>query len=913
MNRLIVICVLFLSVSSLRSVAQHPMQDVVKDSMTVKMLFALIEETSDYKIYSVVDEALYVTVDKNLLPFPIQLLDRAFISKGYQVSCLDRQVFVLKEKLYLGYPSVFLTANTKLEAMSNRLQEEVIEKADSENRLYSVGKSRETTSEKLSLSGTVYDFKTGERIAGANIRIKGQSSATITNAKGEYSLELSGGYAELLVTSINVQDTRRQVMLYEDGKLDIVLEEKAHQLDEVVVSSERIEQMRSTQLGVEKLQPAKLKNIPMAMGETDILKVIQTLPGVKTVGEASTGFNVRGGATDQNLILFNDGVIYNPNHLFGFFSAFNSDMIKEAEIYKSSVPERYGGRISSILDIRSKTANKEKFTGSAGIGLVTSKLNLEIPIVQKKTSLLLSGRTTYSDWIMKLLPKKSGYKDGKAGFYDLGAVLSHQVDDRNNLYIYGYHSYDRFSFNSNEKYDYTNMNYSAKWRSVFNENLLGDFTIGYGHYGYNNRETIHAEGAYELTFKINQWFAKIGFELTPHKKHKVDFGVQSILYNVNPGEFSPYGTESLINKDVLQKEKALESAFYAGDDWEIAPRLSVHAGVRYSVYLAMGPRKYNSYLDRELPSEVTVVDTVSIKAGKVYQTYHGPEFRVSARYAINDYLSFKVGFNSMRQYIHKLSNTAIMSPTDTWKLSDTNVKPQEGWQAAAGLYLTSPTGMWEYSLEGYWKKMKNYLDYKGGAQLIMNHHIETDVVPTEGKAYGLEMQVKKQIGKLNGWFSYTYSRTFLQQNDARIINPVNNADWYPTEYDKPHDIKFVGNYKFTKRYSMSLNVDYSTGRPTTVPAGQYYDAETQIDRVYYSDRNSYRVPDYFRMDVSFNIEPSHKLTLLTHSSISIGVYNLTGRKNVYSIYYVSEKGQVKGYKMSIFGIPVPFITYNIKF
>lgn len=267
----------------------------------------------------------------------------------------------------------------------------------------------------------------------------------------------------------------------------------------------------------------------------------------------------------------------------------------------------------------------------------------------------------------------------------------------------------------------------------------------------------------------------------------------------------------------------------------------------------------------------------------------------------------------MRQYIHKLSNTVIMSPTDTWKLSDVNIKPQKGWQAAAGLYLNSPNGIWEYSVEGYYKRMSDYPDYRGGAKLLMNHHIETDVINTQGHAYGVELQVKKQVGKLNGWMSYTYSRTFLRQNDKRIEKPVNNGDWYPTEYDKPHDFKFVGNYKFTHRYSMSINVDYSTGRPTTIPAGQYYDESTQSMRAYYTERNSYRIPDYFRTDISFNIEPSHHLTLLTHSSISIGIYNVTGRKNVYSIYYVSEEGQIKGYQMSIFGVPIPFITYNIKF
>jgi hypothetical protein len=286
---------------------------------------------------------------------------------------------------------------------------------------------------------------------------------------------------------------------------------------------------------------------------------------------------------------------------------------------------------------------------------------------------------------------------------------------------------------------------------------------------------------------------------------------------------------------------------------------------------------------------------------------------LSGRYAFNDDFSAKVGFNTMRQNIHKVSNTSIMSPTDIWKLSDVNIKPQQGWQLAGGIYYNTSDRMWEFALEGYYKQMKDYLDYRSGAKLLMNPHLETDVINTEGYAYGIELEAKKPKGKLNGWVSYTYSRTFLRQNDKRIVRPINNGDWYPTEYDKPHDFKFVGNYKFTRRYSLSLNMDYSTGRPTTIPAGQYYDHKLGITQAYYTDRNAYRVPDYFRMDLSFNVEASHHLTLATHSSISFGVYNLTGRKNVYSIYYVLDNKRVQGYKMSIFGAPIPFVTYNIKF
>ena len=514
---------------------------------------------------------------------------------------------------------------------------------------------------------------------------------------------------------------------------------------------------------------------------------------------------------------------------------------------------------------------------------------------------------------MKQLPEKSGYKDGTAGFYDLGAIVAHKFNDKHSLNIYGYYSHDRFAFNSNEKYGYNNLNASARWRAVFNERLVGYFSAGYDHYDYNNRETVNASSAYKLSFDINQYFVKADFTNKLTGNNTLNFGFKSMLYNINSGTYEPEGSESLVKKDALQKDKALETAFYLGDEWEITPKLSVNAGIRYSLFNALGPRSYYKYEPGTLPHESTITDTITAGAGKVMKTYHGPEFRLSARYSFTDDFSIKAGFNSMRQYIHKLSNTVIMSPTDTWKLSDVNIKPQKGWQAAAGLYLNSPNGICEYSVEGYYKRMSDYLDYRGGAKLLMNHHIETDVINTQGHAYGVELQVKKQVGKLNGWMSYTYSRTFLRQNDKRIEKPVNNGDWYPTEYDKPHDFKFVGNYKFTHRYSMSINVDYSTGRPTTIPAGQYYDESTQSMRAYYTERNSYRIPDYFRTDISFNIEPSHHLTLLTHSSISIGIYNVTGRKNVYSIYYVSEEGQIKGYQMSIFGVPIPFITYNIKF
>lgn len=882
------------------------------DSISIFELMDVVEKNTSCRIYTTIATPFKVKRTETSKP-TAESLRQALAATRYKVTVYADQIFILPE-IFL---STTLTPILKGEQIKEGEQTSSfipIVKSSSENKVYEIGNRYKPSSEAtVILNGKVTDFKTGQELEGINIVHREPWVAAATDRQGNFSIQLPVGYNTIEINGLNIKETRRQFMLYGEGNTHIELEEEDHLLDEVIIVSGRVQNVRSTQLGMEKFQPSLLKNIPTAMGEVDVLKMLQTLPGIKTVGEASSGYNVRGSAVDQNLLLLNNGTIYNPNHLFGFFTAFNSDMIKDAELYKSSIPSQYGGRIASVLNITSKEANKEKFTGSAGIGLVTSKLNLEIPIIKEKTSLLLSGRTTYSDWIMKVLPEKSGYRDGKAGFYDLGGVFSHTLNERNKLNVYGYYSHDRFAFNDNQKYAYNNMNFSANWRSIFSEKLTGNFSFGYDHYDYRNDETVEETAAARLSFAINQWFGKADFSYKIDDNHTLNFGLMSQFYNINSGTYEPLHENSLVKWDQLQKDKALESAIYIGDQWEVTSKLSVDAGIRYSMFNLMGPRTYRTYQDGMLPSSTTVVDSISVGSGKVVKTYQGPEFRLSARYAFNDDFSVKAGFNTMRQYIHKVSNTTIMSPTDTWKLSDTNIKPQNGWQLAAGAYYNTPGQVLELSVEGYYKKLNDYLDYRSSAKLVMNHHLETDVINTEGYAYGVEFQVKKPSGKLNGWASYTYSRTFLRQNDPRIARPVNNGEWYPTEYDKPHDFKLVGNYKFTRRYSLSFNMDYSTGRPTTIPAGQYYDQGLKTMQVYYTDRNSYRVPDYFRLDLAFNVEPSHHLTLLTHSSISFGIYNLTGRKNVYSIYYVSEKGKIQGYKMSIFGAPIPFVTYNIKF
>lgn len=656
-------------------------------------------------------------------------------------------------------------------------------------------------------------------------------------------------------------------------------------LDEVEVTAFR-SNVGVVQMGVEKFRPSQLRNVPMALGEADIMKMVETLPGVKTMGEASSGFNVRGGAADQNLILLSGNTVYNPMHLFGLFSAFNADAINDVELFKSSIPAQYGGRISSVMNMSVKQASRQEWHGSLSAGLLTSKAHLEIPLVKNHLSLLVAGRTTYSDWMMKKIPEKSEYHNGKAGFYDLNGTLAWTVNDRHFVNVYGYGSHDRFSFTEYDKYGYNNINGSAEWKAYWSDRLQSTISAGMDHYDYLNGEKEVPTMAARLSFQLQQKFLRGLFILNAGEHHEVKFGWNSILYNLHPGKYEPWGDNSSVALKELDHDKAVEGALFVEDEWKIDKRWKLSGGLRYAIFQAM----------RE----------------DMKKFYQAPELRISTSYMLTEDQSLKLGVNTMNQFIHKVSNTVIMSPTDIWTLSNSRIKPQHGWQIGAGYNMRTENRQLELTAEIYYKRMSNYLTYRSAAQLIMNEHLEDDVFGAQGQAYGLEVQLKKPLGNLNGWISYSYSRTFLRQKDDSA-RPINGGDWYNADCDRPHELNLVANYRFTRRYSTSLNLDYATGRPTTVPAGKYYDRQQNSWFPFYTERNGYRLPDNFRIDWSFNIEPGHHLTRKTHSWFSVGVYNLLGRNNVYNVYFDVRNGMILGYKLSIFGSPIPFVSYNLKF
>jgi len=775
-------------------------------------------------------------------------------------------------------------------------------------KAYEIGLGEASGTGKATLSGRIRQAATGEPVVGASVYIESPNIGVATDRFGAYTLTLPVGRHYLNVRGISIKNTSQLLIVHSSGKLDLDVEEDITPLKEVVVEAEKDRNVSSTQMGVEKLDMQAIKQVPTAFGEADILRVVLMLPGVKSVGEGNTGMSVRGGGTDQNLVLYNDATIYNPAHLFGFFSAFNPDMLKSVELYKSTVPARYGGRLSSVLDVTTRTGNTKKFGGAGGIGPFTSRLTLEGPLAGGKGSFLVGGRTSYSDWLLKRLPSNT-LKNSAASFYDLSAYLSYDLNDHNSLYATGYFSRDQFRLASDTTYAYSNAAGSLKWKHVLSDKLYGVFTGTFSRYQYSLGSTRNPVNAFALGYNLNQGGAQADFTYYHSAKHTFDFGASSLLYVTAPGRLAPEGSASLVVPDVLATERALESALYFSDRFEVTPRLSVVLGLRYSLYNALGPREVLNYQPDLSRSEGSVTGTTSYRPGQILATYQGPEYRLSARYSLTDNSSVKLSYNRTRQYIHQLTNTTVVSPTDNWKLSDKYIRPQVGDQVSLGYYRNLKHNTIELSVEGYYKVTHDFLDYKGGATLLLNHHLETDVLNAEGRAYGAEFMLRKSTGKLNGWLSYTYSRSLVRVNTGTDI--VNGGAYYPSNFDKPHDVTLVGNYRINRRFSTSLNFNYSTGRPITLPLSKYF--YNNAIRVYYSDRNAYRVPDYYRVDVAINFEGNHKVKKLAHSSWTIGVYNLTGRRNPYSVYFQSQGGRINGYQLSIFGQPIPTVTYNFRF
>jgi len=774
-----------------------------------------------------------------------------------------------------------------------------------------IGKESKKSDKKTCvLSGHLKDAKTGQPLSNVLIKVQNKKNSTYTDAEGFYKLTVPVGVNFIETDYISHNRLVKKVVLYNDGTLNLKLEEKVNLLDEVVINAKKSENVKSAVTGVTSINIEGIKNIPLVLGERDIFKVATILPGVKQTGEGSAGYNVRGGKEDQNLILLDNALIYNPAHFFGFFSSVNPYTTKKANIYKGSIPAEFGGRLSSVFDITTKNGNPTKFSGEGGIGPVTSNLTLSTPVIKDKASLLVGARGTYSGWILRSL-KNESLKNSQASFYDAIVKYNHKINEKNNLESTFYYSRDAFSISSDSLYKYSNRLISLKWDHTFNEKNRGSLIFTNSEYkffiDYNGSELK----AFDFGYKINESQAILKLSHNFNEKHKFNYGISSKLYGINPGYLSPKSPQSSLIPVALDKERGIESAAYFSDTFKVNSKLLIDLGLRYSTFSALGAATQKIYQENVPLSDATVIETRTYSNNEAIKTYGGFEPRLSARYVIGDNLSLKGSYDKAYQYIHLLSSNTTQSPTDTWKLSDLNVKPQVAQQFSLGIYKNIPKQDVEISLEGYYKTSSNFLDYKVAAQLLLNENIETQLLQGKGKAYGIEFLIKKNSGRLNGWVGYTYSRTFVKLDSQFSDERVNNGSYFPANFDKPHDISVVFNYRFTKRYSLSSNFIYQTGRPITYPIGRYTYGNAEY--TLYSDRNQFRIPDYYRLDIGFNVEGTHKLKKLAHGFWNISIYNVLGRNNPYSIYFVTENGQIKAYKTSIFAIPIPTITYNFKF
>ncbi|HNY53348.1 MAG TPA: TonB-dependent receptor [Bacteroidales bacterium] len=761
----------------------------------------------------------------------------------------------------------------------------------------------------VTITGYIIDRDTREAVAGATVFVQKLAAGALSNQYGFYSLTLPRGIHQIRYSFIGMREQQVNVNLYGSGELDIEMNSMLIPLKETTITADRNVIFRRYEVGVEKVNITSLKLLPTSMGESDIIKSVLLIPGVQSVGEGSAGFNVRGGSSDQNLILLYGAPVYNSSHFFGFFSAVNSDIIRDVTLYKGGIPARFGGRISSVLDIVSRDGNRKEFNGNAGISPVTAHLMLEGPIKKDTSSYILTGRSTYSNWVFDLIDN-AALKNSMASFYDVNGRIAWDVNSNNRLDISSYISHDSFRFNSDTLYAYDNNIVALRWRHFFSKMFFAHFTANNSNYSYNVSSDSSPEEAFILSHKVNSTGLKADFNWY-QGRNEVNFGADMTRYSILPGSYQPADDSSLVISRKIPVQRAVEAGLYIDEKYVVNDFLSVNAGIRYSSFFAVGPATFYNYDPRYPRNLSTVTDTISYGSGKVYKVYGGPEFRLSFNFRTGLHNSFKLNYNRTRQYLHLLSNTTTISPTDTWKLSDYHLKPQTGDQVAAGFYQMLLNGSLETSVELYYKRIGNMVDFKSGTDLVMAGNIEKDLVNVRGKAYGLEVSMKKEEGRLRWSLGYTYSRTLVQSTGHFSDEIINRGEWFPASFDKPHDLVATFNLLFSRRFSLSANYNYSTGRPVTYPVAFYYMGD--ILMVHYSDRNKYRVPDYMRLDLSVKLSGSLRSNKIANPHWIFSVYNLLGRKNVYSIYFKNENNRINGYKLSIFGQAIPSLSFNFDF
>lgn len=772
--------------------------------------------------------------------------------------------------------------------------------------------------EKYSIRGYIKDRQNGETVIGATVYLNGTNIGSITNEYGFYSLTASKGSYELIVSYIGYEDLNQKIQLDSDRTLNFEILESSTQLDEVIIKAEEPERIniRTPQMGVTKLKVATIKQMPAVLGEVDLIKSIQLLPGVTNNGEGTAGFNVRGGAADQNLVLLDEAIIYNTSHFFGFFSVFNSDAIKDIKLYKGDMPAKFGGRVSSVLDVRQKDGNSKNFGASGGIGIISSRIALEGPMFNNKGSFLVAGRTSYAHLFTKGI---EDLKDDKISFYDLNLKTNYEIDKNNRIYLSGYFGRDIFNINKILKNNYGNASANLRWNHVFNDKLFSNLSAIYSKYDY---QLVLDFVQLDWMADIQNYNLKYDLRYYANDSFKLDFGVSGILYRLNPGEIRPTSDSSPVNFLKLEQKRAFEGGVYASAEHRVSDKLTLRYGLRYSAFSRLGGQNITNYENDQpvvynnelgIYEEGKPIAETFFKKGETIKTYGNIEPRLGLSYQLNNSSSVKASYTRASQYLHLLSNTASVTPLDVWTPSGKYVKPQLSDQYAIGYYKNFKDDTFSLELEAYYKTVDNRIDYLDGADLIGTNTIETEILNGEARAYGLEVLLRKNKGRFTGWLAYTLSKSEQRSFGDNAGGPgINDGNWYNTAHDRTHDISMTGVYKLNDKWSMSANMIFQTGRPVTYPNGQYEYEGLSIAS--YSNRNADRLPAYHRLDISAIYKPNRKPDKRWKGEWVFGIYNVYNRRNAASVSFNQniDTGQNEATRTSIFGI-IPSVTYNFKF
>lgn len=758
-----------------------------------------------------------------------------------------------------------------------------------------------TEGKRFTISGNIRDSETGEELIGATFYVQELKTGTVANQYGFYSISLIPGDYKIVISFVGYQPFEKTISLRDNLTLNAELNPVKQLLSEVVITGQKPDDnIRKAEMSVVRMDIKTINRIPALMGEVDVIKAIQLLPGVQSTAEGSSGFSVRGGSPDQNLILLDEAIVYNASHLLGFFSVFNNDAIKDVALYKGDIPASYGGRLSSLLDIRMKDGNQKKFAATGGIGTISSRLTLEGPVIEDQTSFLLAGRRTYVD-IFLPFAKNKDIRDNVLYFYDLNAKINHKINDRNRIFLSGYFGRDVFS-NDFARMSLGNQTGTFRWNHLFSQRIFSNFTLIHSQYDYELGTPEGNANSFIWKSKLQNQSLKGDFTWYATPENTVRFGVMGIRHTFDPGKANGTGEESLFTEYKLPRNFAMEYGAYLSNEQKISEKLTLKYGIRISLFQNTGPATIYSY-----DSDYNAYDSVKYEKGKIINTYWAPEPRIGLNYVINDKSSIKSSYSRTVQYIHLAQNSTAGTPLDLWFPSSPNVKPQKADQLAIGYFRNFKENTLETSAEVYYKNMYDVIDFKDNADLLLNPKLEGELRTGKGWSYGLELMVKKTDGKLNGWVSYTLSTT------RRKVEGINNGESYRAPYEKPHNISVVLNYEFTDRAVLSANWVYATGSPVTFPTGRAIIGNVIVP--VYSDRNSYRLPDYHRLDLSFTLKNKVKEGRKWEGEWNFSVYNAYGRKNAWAINFEQDPDnpyQTYAEKTYLFSI-IPSVTYNFKF